>query len=301
MIYLFAVSLFWAFSFGLVKTNLSTIHPILISTMRLGTALLVFLPFLRLRTVGRSLSVKLMILGAIQFGLMYIFYNTAFQYLKAFEVALFTIFTPIYVTLLFDLRMKKSNWFHLFTSVLAIIGTAIIVQAGFNRPGMLVGFLLVQLSNISFAIGQVLYKEIMAGVPHIKDQDVFGLLYLGGAGLTAVLTLFVVPFQNMAISSTQWWTLLYLGAIASGLGFFLWNLGARRTNIGALAIFNDLKIPLSITVSLVVFGEKASIPHLVIGGAIVAFALVLNEIFENKVRRKMKNHSSPLPVSSPES
>ncbi len=297
MLYLLVVSLFWAFSFGLVKTNLSTIHPVLISTIRLGTALIVFLPFLRLRTIGKSLAVKLMILGAVQFGLMYIFYNTAFQYLKAFEVALFTIFTPIYVTLLFDLRMKKSNWGHLLTSVLAIIGTAIIVQAGFNRPGMLVGFLMVQLSNISFAIGQVLYKEIMAGVPQVKDQDVFGLLYLGGAALTAIITLLVVPLQKIVITSTQWWTLLYLGAIASGLGFFLWNMGARRTNIGALAIFNDLKIPLSIIVSLVVFGEKASIPHLIIGGVIVVAALVINEIFENKERRKMKDSSAPLPVS----
>ena len=297
MLYLLMVSIFWAFSFGLVKTNLSTIHPILISTIRLGTAMIVFLPFLRIRTVGKSLLIKLVCLGAIQFGLMYIFYNTAFQYLKAFEVALFTIFTPIYVTLIFDLLKKKSNWGHLSTSVLAIIGTAIIVQTGFNRPGMLVGFLLVQLSNISFAIGQVLYKEIMTREPKVKDQNVFGLLYLGGAGLTAILTLFVVPLQKIVITPTQWWTLLYLGAIASGLGFFLWNLGARKTNIGALAIFNDLKIPLSITVSLLVFGEKASVPHLLIGGVIIVLALVLNEIFENKERRRINKHSEPVIIS----
>lgn len=130
MLYLFLVSLFWAFSFGLVKTNLATIHPVLISMIRLGVALLVFLPFLRIRGLQKSLLLKFLLIGAIQFGLMYIFYNTAFQYLKAFEVALFTIFTPIFVTLIYDFLHKKPNWIHLSTSLLAIIGTGIIVQTG---------------------------------------------------------------------------------------------------------------------------------------------------------------------------
>ncbi len=288
MLYLFLVSLFWAFSFGLVKTNLATIHPVLISMIRLGVALLVFLPFLRIRGLQKSLLLKFLLIGAIQFGLMYIFYNTAFQYLKAYEVALFTIFTPIFVTLIYDFLHKKPNWIHLSTSLLAIIGTGIIVQTGFNRPGMLIGFLVVQLSNISFAVGQVFYKEIMSKVPLMKDQNVFGVLYLGGAGITALLSIFVVPWSQVTISSTQAWTLLYLGAVASGLGFFLWNFGARRTNIGALAIFNDLKIPLSITVSLLFFGEKASIPHLLLGGVIIAIALVINEVFEYRSRKKQQ-------------
>lgn len=286
MVYLLIVSLFWAFSFGLIKTSLGTIHPVLVSTIRIGIALVVFLPFLRFRKLNRPLFLKLIGVGAVQYGLMYIFYNTAFQYLKAFEVALFTIFTPIFVTLMYDMLRKKINYPHLATSAMAIIGTAIIVQTGFNRPGMLTGFLFVQLSNISFAIGQVLYKEIMSTVPQTRDQEVFGVLYLGGTLITALISLVVVPWAQVEITASQFWSLLYLGAIASGFGFFLWNFGARRTNIGALAIFNDLKIPLSILVSLVVFGEKASIPHLIIGGLIVILALGLNELYEYRIRRK---------------
>jgi len=297
MIYLLLVSLFWAFSFGLIKTNLGSIHPVLVSTIRIAIALIVFLPFLKIHKLNRPLLFKLAAVGAVQYGLMYIFYNTAFQYLKAFEVALFTIFTPIFVTLMYDALKKKVNFPHLATSALAIIGTAIIVQTGFSRPGMLVGFLFVQLSNLAFAIGQVLYKEIMSREPQIKDQDVFGVLYLGGSLLAAVISIFVVPWNQVTITPTQFWSLLYLGAIASGLGFFLWNYGARRTNIGALAIFNDFKIPLSITVSLLVFGEKASIPHLIIGGLIVLLALGINELYEFRVRQKGKLTATETAVS----
>lgn len=116
----------------------------------------------------------------------------------------------------------------------------------------------------------------------LKDLDIFGLLYIGAATLTAISTLIFVPLSTITLTSTQVWTLLYLGAIASGLSFFLWNIGARKVNAGALAIFNDLKIPLAVFVSLVVFGEKTNLPKLLIGGAIILIALAFNEWFSHR-------------------
>ena len=278
MQYLLFVSILWAFSFGLIKTNLSSINPILVSTIRLAFALIVFLPFFRPKKVQSAVAWKLFLTGMVQFGLMYIFYNYSFQFLKAYEVALFTIFTPIYITLLNDYLSKKFNFAHLATSILAIIGTAIIVQTSFSRPDMLTGFLLVQASNICFAIGQVVYKRIMVRLPQTKDQDIFAYLYLGAVAVTALLAVIRVDWSSVQISTTQVWTLVFLGMISSGVAFFLWNYGARRTNIGAVAIFNDLKTPLSILVSLTIFGETTSIPHLAIGGVLVLLALFINEI-----------------------
>ena len=76
--------------------------------------------------------------------------------------------------------------------------------------------------------------------------------------------------------------LLYLGAIASGLSFFLWNIGARKVNAGALAIFNDLKIPLAVIVSIIFFGEQANWVNLLIGGGIAVAALYLNEWYMSR-------------------
>jgi hypothetical protein len=39
-------------------------------------------------------------LGAIQFGLMYVAYIASYQYLSGYLVAVFTIFTPLYVLFL---------------------------------------------------------------------------------------------------------------------------------------------------------------------------------------------------------
>lgn len=293
MQYLLIVSLIWAFSFGLIKTNLSSIHPILVSFIRLFLALLVFLPLLNFKKISRKKALQLFATGAVEYGLMYIFYNYSFQYLKAYEVALFTIFTPIYVTLVNDYLVKKLNLAHLATSILAIIGTAIIVQTGFSRPDMLTGFLLVQLSNICFAVGQVVYRKIMIDLTEIKDQNIFGYLYLGAAAITGLLAAVSVPWKSVEITPTQAWTLLFLGTVSSGFAFFLWNYGARRTNIGAVAIFNDLKTPLSISVSLLIFGEKTSLPHLLIGGALVVLALIINEMYERSKRKSKVAAQSP--------
>jgi drug/metabolite transporter (DMT)-like permease len=50
--------------------------------------------------------------------------------------------------------------------------------------------------------------------------------------------------------------------LASGLGFFLWNVGATRVSAGTLAVMNNAKVPLAVTVALVFFGERTSLPWL---------------------------------------
>lgn len=282
MVYLFLVSIIWAFSFGLIKTNLTSLHPIVVTGLRLFIATLVFLPFLRMHKIPGKTRWSLFIIGGIQFGLMYIFYNISFQYLKAFEVALFTIFTPLFVTVVSNVIERKWNNPYLLTSILAIIGTAIIVHTGFSRPGMILGFVMVQLSNLCFAIGQVYYRRTMIKAGNVKDMEIFALPYLGGFVAALIVSVFYVNFSEIRITTSQWLNLIYLGALASGLGFFMWNYGARRTNIGALAIFNNLKIPLSITVSLIFFHEKTDIQSLLIGGSIVIVSLVINQMIENK-------------------
>jgi drug/metabolite transporter (DMT)-like permease len=218
---------------------------------------------------------------------MYIFYNWSFQLLKAFEVALFTIFTPFYVVVINNLIERKWNPIYMLTSILAIIGTGIIVHTGFNRPGMITGFLIVQLSNICFAIGQVLYRRVMRANPESKDVEIFAIPYFGGFLIAAIASIALVDWRNIVITSTQWWNLVYLGALASGLGFFLWNFGARRTNIGALAIFNNLKIPLAITVSLIFFQEQTDLLSLLLGGLLVLISMILNESFNKRQNRGM--------------
>lgn len=277
MIYLLLVSLIWAFSFGLIKGLLTGLDANFVAAARLIVSLAVFLPFLRIKSVPKPLRWRLLGIGAVQFGLMYVAYTYAFQYLQAYEVALFTIFTPLYVTLINDAYQRRFHTVSLVATLLAIAGTAVVKQGNLFNPQLLTGFLVVQVSNLAFAFGQVDYKESLKSHPDLSDSRIFGLLYLGGAVAAGIPAVFTTPWQTLVLTGQQALALLYLGAVASGIGFFLWNVGARKVNAGTLAVFNDLKIPLAVAVSLVFFGEKTSLLHLLTGGAVVVAALVLNE------------------------
>ena len=286
MLLLFIVSLAWAFSFGLIKGNLTGVDSNFVSFARMALSFLVFLPFIKFKRINRKLFFKLALAGVMQFGIMYIAYIASFKTLKAYEVALFTIFTPIYVTLIDDAFRKKFNPLYLVTALLAVAGTWIIKSGSPLSPGILSGFLLVQVSNLTFAFGQVYYRRLMAENNELKDQQVFGVLYLGAVVVTLAATLLFTPLAEITLTAKQIWTLVYLGVFASGVCFFLWGIGSRKVNTGALAIFNDLKVPLAVAVSLVVFGEKTNWVTLLIGGLIVAASLVFNEWLTKKVITK---------------
>jgi drug/metabolite transporter (DMT)-like permease len=128
-----------------------------------------------------------------------------------------------------------------------------------------------QLSNACFAAGQVAWRaerrRIPAGVP---DASVFAATYAGALALTLAVSAFTTAWGSFSPGRAQWAAIVFLGAVASGLGFFLWNVGATRVNAGTLAAFNNAKIPLGIAVSLLVFGERADIARLLAGGAVMA-------------------------------
>jgi drug/metabolite transporter (DMT)-like permease len=280
--YLLITSFIWAFSFGLIKKYLVGLDAGFVAATRLGLALLVFAPLLRLRGFNPNSAFKLILIGFFQFGFMYVAYIQSFKYLQSFQVALFTIFTPLWVTLINDLLEKRFHVRFLITAGLVVFGTGIIAFKGFGQQILLTGFMLVQLSNLCFAAGQIAYARIMKGLPDRKDREVFGLAYLGGFLAAGLFALFTVRWQTLTVTGPQIGILLYLGLLASALGFFLWNLGARQVNAGLLAVMNNLKVPLGLACSLVFFGEQADLLRLLLGGLIIIAAFWVNEAWAKR-------------------
>jgi len=285
MLYLLIVSLIWAFSFGIIKDHLTGLDPNFVSFARLFIALVIFLPLLRWRNLRLSVMSRLMFVGMIQYGLMYITYIFSFRYLQAYQVALFTIFTPLYVTLIHDLLQRKLHHRFLISALLSVAGTAIILFNTWQQVDLRLGFLLMQISNLCFAFGQIYYRRLMAELHGCSDASVFALLYLGAVLLTGLVSLFTTDYSYITLQSGQIYALLYLGILASGISFFLWNVGARKTNAGILAVFNNIKIPLAVAVSLLFFKEEADLTRLLGGGVVLIVALLINhdKFFKTRV------------------
>lgn len=275
MPHLIAVSLIWAFSFGLIKRHLAGLDPSAAAAARLAVSLLVFLPLLRLRDLPGGLGRRLAAVGFVQYGLMYLFYLRAFESLAAHEVALFTVFTPLWVTLFEDASNRRMSppRVHLAAG-LAVAGTLVIVYRDVLRPGLLGGFLLVQLSNACFAAGQIAFRRLRERYgASVEESRVFALLYAGALAAAVPAAALSWDASLAALGWRQAAVLLYLGAVASGLGFFLWNVGATRVGAGALAVMNNAKTPLGVAAALLFFGEAAHLGRLLAGGALLGLGL----------------------------
>jgi len=273
MFYLLIASAIWSFSFGLIGNLLADLPPAWIATVRLTVAAVAFLPFVR--RIPFKTGAVLCAIGTVQFGLMSFAFLSSFHYLKSHEVALFTVMTPVYVAVINDLLSRTFHGVNLLAALLAVCGAGVVLWKGVSSDAPLIGFLLVEASNLCFAAGQLAYREWSKRTAQpTADRHVFFWLYLGG--LAAMLPLGLRDAASSAPHPTcqQWIALLYLGTLVSGLSYFLWNSGARRVPAGVLAVMNNLKIPLGVAISLIVFGERTSIPALLAGGVLVCAALV---------------------------
>ena len=282
MIYLAVVSIIWAFSFGLIGSSLAGLDSFLVATLRLGIASVAFLFMLRIKSIGLIDHARLVLMGAIQFGVMYGCYMKAFQYLPSHIVAIFSITTPVYVVLIHNVSQKSFSKKFILVALLSVVGAGIIKAQSVPSGDIWTGFSLMQVAGLSFAFGQVAYRDWKKANPKVVDRSVFGLLILGGFVSVGCFSFFLTDFSDLNISLEQWQSIVYLGIVASGLGFFLWNKGATKVNPGTLAAFNNAVVPLAVLCSLFVFREVESLSsedllRLILGSSFILGAVVLSK------------------------
>ena len=282
MVYLALVSVIWAFSFGLIGSALSGVDSFLVATLRLGVASIIFLPFLRLKEIGSIDRFRLIIYGAIQFGVMYACYMRAFQYLPSHLVAIFSILTPIYVVIIHDFRQRTFCSRYLLVALLSVLGALVIKTKTIPTGDFWIGFGLMQAAGIAFAYGQVAYRDWKRNNPQTSDRSVFALLAMGGTACAGMSCVMFSDLNTLSVQPDQWKAILYLGCVASGLGFFLWNKGASVSNPGTLAAFNNAVVPLAVICSLFIFGESTSMNfentfRLAIGSIFIGSAVFIGQ------------------------
>ena len=269
MIFLIISTIIWAFSFSIIGNYLSSdIDPWSLSLIRVIISFLVFLPFIDLN-INKKRMVYIIGVGAIQIGFMYSFYLNAFSFISVEKILLFTIFTPIYVTIISDIFQKKIKKFFLFLSILSVIGSLIIRITDVQLLD-LKGFILIQGANFSFALGQVLYKRYIKNNSKLDyNLNEFGYFYFGAIIIASLGSLMMIDSLSYPKSTTQWLLVLWLGAIASGLGYYFWNRGSVLVNNGTLAVMNNLVIPLGLFIEIVFFSKLINITNYIIGALII--------------------------------
>jgi len=273
MLYLFISTIIWAFSFSIIGNYLSPfIDPWSLSLLRIIISFLIFLPFANFK-IDRKRMVNIAGIGAIQIGIMYSFYFNAFRFISVEKILLFTIFTPIYVTLISDLFQKKVQKVFLFLSLFSVLGSLIIriTEVEFLD---LKGFILIQGANFSFALGQVLYRRyIKMDSKSDYNLNEFVYFYFGALIIASLGSLIMIDSITFPKSLVQWLLVFWLGAIASGVGYYLWNRGAILVSSGTLAVMNNLIIPLGLFIEIIFFSRSINMETYLIGTLIIIFSI----------------------------
>ena len=256
MSYLIIVSILWSFSFGIIKYGLSGVDSSYISFIRSLIAFVFFSSISIYNIKKFSFDIKLVMIGAIQFGLMYVFYIQSYAYLPAYLIATFTITTPIFVGLASSYISKETiSKNGIYAIILVLIGSFLMRFNVVNPFNYWIGFILIQFANFFFATGQILFKQwnIKNGTKDIVHN--FSQLFLGATLITSIFY-FLSINNSLELTSVNLFTLIFLGLISTGLGFLFWNIGLLKVSNEKLAVLNNLIIPIAILNSYFIFGEQ---------------------------------------------
>lgn len=277
--YLLFVTLIQAFSFSLIGEYLAGhVDSYFAVLVRVVLAGLVFIPLTRWRSVEPAFMRGMLVIGALQFGVTYVCLYLSFRVLTVPEVLLFTILTPLHVTLIEDALNRRFNPWALVAALVAVAGAAVIRYDRIS-PDFLMGFLLLQLANFTYAAGQVMYKHLVArhpsDLPHYRR---FGYFYLGA--LLVVLPAFLLFGKSNFLPEAplQWAVLLFLGLVSTALGLYWWNKGACLVNGGTLAVMNNLHVPVGLLLNLLIWNQHEDLGRLLLGGLVIVAAVWISRL-----------------------
>lgn len=279
MPYLLSVTVLWAFSFSLIGEYLAgKVDSDFAVLIRVLLAAAVFLPFTRWRGVAPRFIGGLMVAGAFQFGITYLCLYRSFAVLTVPEVLLFTVLTPIYVTLLDDVVCRRFNPWSLIAAVVAVLG-AVVIRLERLEGEYLSGFLLLQLANLTFAAGQVLCKYLVQRHPSdIPLYHRFGYFFLGALLIALPSFLLFGNLERMPQTAVQWGVLIWMGLFATALGMYWWTIGSTRVNGGTLAILNELHVPAGLIVNILIWNRDVDLVRLLLGGGVIVASLMINRL-----------------------
>ena len=269
MYYLIIATICFSLSFGLIKSQLSGLPSETVVFLRLLIATFAFLPFLR--NVKDKKQLIALGIGVIQFGVMYFAFIKSFKIFQGNEIAVLTTSTPIFVAIWSVLFGEKFKPSYLFYIGLAVAGALIIVWKNVPFSMAIKGIFLMETANCSFALGQVLWRK------YVADD---GAKYMSSAYFGALL--FALPFVFISgnfgagLTMGQFLSVLYLGLIPTGLGFWLWNRGTVSVSASTLAVMNNLKIPLGVLFAIIFFQEKINLINYIFGACLILTAMYLS-------------------------
>lgn len=271
----------WSTTFVSTKILLHELSPIEILLFRflIGfLALLVIYPRFKLFTTIKE-ELLFLILGGSGVFLYFILENIALQYTQATNVGIIVSTAPIFTAILAAIALGdvKFNVELLLGFFVAISGIIILVTGSGGSIGFsLSGDLIALAGALSFAVYSVLIQKVDAAKYHYilvtQKTFIYGLFWM----LLYVLLFGEKLDYSNFLESRVLFNMLFLGLVASGLCFVLWNYAIRL--IGPVSTSNYIYlVPLIAALTSVAMLDEHITWHILFGGVLTVVGLLLSQ------------------------
>lgn len=279
----------WGSTFMVTKELIALWPPFTVAFVRVAVGSLVLLPFAwsRHRRGDRLPWGTIWLMGLIGVALYYVLFNLAMLYVSASQGALVQASIPAMTALVAVLWLRERasplRWLGIAMSV---SGVLIVFSGGGADSGQatLLGNFLMFASVVCWAIYTSLAKR-MAGF----DSLVISAAVTGtGAVLLLPLASYEITMAYLAdgglppLPLIGWVELLYLGGIASGLAYLLYNASLRHLDASEVGVYTNLIPIVGVLTGVVVLGEPLS-ARAIVGGLVVMFGVWMTSRAERPV------------------
>jgi probable blue pigment (indigoidine) exporter len=271
MLELITTVLIWGFSFALAKKALNLFSPFELVALRLTlgalTAGLLTQIFSVKEEAKDSSSFKkswgmALTLGFFEFAGTYILYTWSLSYLPSGVVGTLTLLTPTFTFLAgCALKTHRPSFRNFAATLVSFFGACLCFPVLRIFSGVelthdaIFGFCLLMLSNFFFALGNVLITKWQGSLVWRSSLTVKGLTL--GAVLAILVASLTARSPLIPLANWQAWLLpVYLGIVATGLGFWLWNRGVRKVSALPASLVGNFKGPLSVFWGFILLHES---------------------------------------------
>jgi drug/metabolite transporter (DMT)-like permease len=211
--------------------------------------------------------------GALWFGGYSILLNLAEQSLDAGTTAMIVNIGPILIALGAGIFLREGlpRWLVIGT-IVAFLGVVLIgIGTGGSVLGVGVGVLWALLAALTYAAGVLFQKPVLARLPNAQ------VVWLGCVIGMIVCT----PFTGELVRGIQsapvegLLGMIWLGAIPTALGYTTWSYALARMPAGQLGVSTYIVPPVTIVLSLILFGEVPAVLAIV-GGVVALVGVALS-------------------------
>lgn len=261
----------WGSTFVITKSVLDELGPFCLAALRFGLATILLMPaningFTEYRAQLRQLAMA----GFLGVSLFVGLQNLGLRYTSAASAGLILGSIPAFTLAISAVVLREPLFASRMLGVLASIsGTALVVlgNKGKTSASSFVGDVLVLSAAICWAVYTVKSKALAGRVPQsllTASNMGFGFLFLLPASIleAAIQGFHIPPIKT-------WLAIAYLGAVASGAAYSLWNYGLKTVSAAEAGIITNLTTLVAVLAAALV-GERITLPQAVGGVLIMA-------------------------------